>query len=105
MFYPNRGTATGRDEIERSYADVGETVSSTSRDYTYFNWVVDDDTVVVEGTNTGSTADGTDWRPGDSTGGDRWCDVFEVRDGKIHRLFIYLDPDYAGNDTDRYPWL
>jgi hypothetical protein len=31
--------------------------------------------------------------------------VFEVRDFQIHRCFIYLDPDYAGLDTDRYPWL
>ena len=35
----------------------------------------------------------------------RWCDVFEIRDFKIQRCFIYLDPDYAGADTDRYPWL
>jgi hypothetical protein len=31
--------------------------------------------------------------------------VFEIRDGKIQRCFIYLDPDYAGRDTGRYPWL
>ena len=35
----------------------------------------------------------------------RWCDVFEIRDFKIQRCFIYLDPDYAGVDTERYPWL
>jgi site-specific DNA-adenine methylase len=28
-----------------------------------------------------------------------------VRDWKIQRCFIYLDPDYAGLDTTRYPWL
>jgi len=32
-------------------------------------------------------------------------DVFEIRDWKIHRVFIYLDPDYAGKDTERYPWI
>jgi hypothetical protein len=31
--------------------------------------------------------------------------VFEVRDFLIQRCFIYLDPDYAGLDTARYPWL
>jgi hypothetical protein len=31
--------------------------------------------------------------------------VFEIRDWQIHRCFIYLDPDYAGQDTARYPWL
>ena len=34
-----------------------------------------------------------------------WTDVFEVRDFLIQRCFIYLDPDYAGQDTKRYPWL
>ncbi len=29
----------------------------------------------------------------------------EIRDWKIQRCFIYLDPDYAGKDTERYPWL
>jgi hypothetical protein len=42
-------------------------------------------------------------RPGPGAG--RWCDVFEIRDFLIQRVFIYLDPDYAGTDTDRYPWL
>jgi hypothetical protein len=31
--------------------------------------------------------------------------VFEIRDWLIQRCFIYLDPDYAGQDTQRYPWL
>jgi hypothetical protein len=31
--------------------------------------------------------------------------VFEIRDWQIQRCFIYLDPDYAGHDTARYPWL
>ena len=36
-------------------------------------------------------------------GAGRWCDVFEVRDWMIQRCFIYLDPDYAGLDTDPLP--
>jgi hypothetical protein len=38
-----------------------------------------------------------DWAAG------RWCDVFEIRDLRIQRCFIDLDPDYAGKDTERYP--
>jgi len=34
----------------------------------------------------------------------RWY-VYEVRDLLTQRYFIYLDPDWAGLDTDRYPWL
>lgn len=43
--------------------------------------------------------------PSGVTHAGRWCDVFEIPDGKIQRLFVYLDPDYADTDTARYPWL
>lgn len=105
VFYPKWGIATGRDEIGEMFGDVGELVTSMSHNYETFNYVIDGDTVVVEGTSTGETAEGTEWRPDGTPGGGRWCDVFEVRDGEIQRLFIYLDPDYAGKDTDQYHWL
>lgn len=105
VFYPKWGVATGHDEIGQMFGDVATGVTSMSHDYEYFNYVVDGDTVVVEGTSTGETADGVEWRPDGTPGGGRWCDVFEVRDGKIQRLFIYLDPDYAGADRERYEWL
>ena len=59
--------------------------------------------LAVEGTSFGEYKDGP-WRAGVNHAG-RWCDVFEVRDFLIQRCFIYLDPDYAGKDTARYPWL
>jgi len=105
VYYPKWGIATGPDEIGGLFGDVAETVTAMARDYPYFNYVTNDDVVVVEGTSTGETADGVEWRPDDSPGGGRFCDVFEVRGEEIHRLFIYLDPDYAGADTARYPWL
>ena len=63
------------------------------------------DVVVCEGTSHGEHRDGP-WRAGvPEWGAGRWCDVFEIRDWKIQRCFIYLDPDYASKDTQRYPWL
>lgn len=105
VFYPKWGIATGHDEIGEMFGDVGSLVTAMSHDYETFNYVIDGDTVVVEGTSTGETAEGIEWQPDGTPGGGRWCDVFEVRDGEIQRLFIYLDPDYAGKDTDQYPWL
>jgi hypothetical protein len=60
--------------------------------------------------NGGKTSDGGDidgpWRAGvPEWAAGRWSDVFEIRDWKIQRCFIYLDSDYAGRDTARYPWL
>jgi hypothetical protein len=60
---------------------------------------------VVEGTTHGMLADGTEWHAGRGSLGGRFVDVFEIRDSKIQRLFIYLDPDYADADTARYAWL
>ena len=63
------------------------------------------DLFACEGTSFGEHADGP-WRAGvPEWGAGRWCDVFEIRDWLIQRCFIYLDPDYAGKDTARYPWL
>jgi hypothetical protein len=84
--------------------DVGATIESIRHDYANFNWIMTGtDLFACEGTSYGEHQDGP-WRAGVTHAG-RWCDVFEVRDFLIQRVFIYLDPDYAGKDTDRYPWL
>jgi ketosteroid isomerase-like protein len=104
VFFPKWGLATGKEQIGQLFTDVGGTIKSILHDYATFNWVMTGtDTFACEGTSAGSHRDG-EWRAGVSHAG-RWCDVFEVRDFKIQRCFIYLDPDYAGLDTDRYPWL
>lgn len=104
VYFPKWGLATGRNEIEALFGDLGSILKSIRHDYAYFNYVHQGDTVVVEGTSYGATAQGVEWRAGVTHSG-RWCDVFEIRDFKIQRVFIYLDPDYAGADTARYPWL
>jgi SnoaL-like domain len=104
VYFPKWGVATGKDEIGRMFGDVGATITSILHDYADFNWVMTGtDTFACEGTSAGEHRDGP-WRAGASHAG-RWADVFEVRDHLIQRCFIYLDPDYAGKDTDRYPWL
>jgi SnoaL-like domain len=104
VYFPKWGLADGKAAIEQLFSEVGGTLGGIRHDYAYFNYIVQDDTVVVEGTSYGHTAAGVEWRAGVTHSG-RWCDVFEIRDFKIQRLFIYLDPDYAGADTARYPWL
>jgi ketosteroid isomerase-like protein len=104
VYFPKWGLANGRAEIEQLFSNLASALKSIRHDYAYFNYIVQGDQVVVEGTSAGTTADGVEWRAGVTHAG-RWCDVFEIRDFKIQRLFIYLDPDYAGADTARYPWL
>jgi ketosteroid isomerase-like protein len=104
VYFPKWGLANGRAEYERLFSDLGSILKAIRHDYAYFNYISQGDTVVVEGTSYGVTKNGTEWRAGVTQAG-RWCDVFEIRDFKIQRVFIYLDPDYAGEDTARYPWL
>jgi hypothetical protein len=104
VYFPKWGLANGLEEVQQMFSDLGSILKSIRHDYAYFNYISQGDLLVVEGTSCGVTADGTEWRAGVTHAG-RWCDVFEIRDFKIQRLFIYLDPDYAGADTARYPWL
>ncbi|MOA28014.1 hypothetical protein D3C78_1489270 [compost metagenome] len=86
------------------FASTAHIISRVAHDYAYLNFIIQGDLVVVEGTSSGTTGNGKEWRAGVTHAG-RWCDVFEIRDFKIQRLFIYLDPDYGDEDTARYPWL
>jgi hypothetical protein len=99
VYFPKWGVATGKEQIGRLFGDLGGILRSIAHDYDAINWILTaGDTLACEGTSDGEHRDGP-WR------GSRWCDVFEIRDGLIRRCFIYLDPDYAGRDTARYPWL
>lgn len=106
VYFPKWGLATGKDQIGQMFGDIGGTLKSIVHHYSDFTWIFSDgDMLVCEGTSHGEHNDGP-WRadvPQWAAG--RWCDVFEIRDWKIQRCFIYLDPDYAGKDVARYPWL
>ena len=106
LYYPKWGLANGKAQIGKLLADVGGTVKAAQHHYAEFNWVFSGgDTLVCEGTSHGEHRAGP-WRAGmPEWAAGRFCDVFEIRDFKIQRCFIYLDPDYAGKDTARYPWL
>jgi len=103
-YFPKRGIMRGKKEISELFPQLGAMIGKIEHDSAYFNVVVQGDLVVVEGTSSGVTSDGVEWRAGQTSAG-AWCDVFEIRDFRIHRLHTYLDPDYAGADTERYPWL
>ena len=106
VYFLKWGIANGKEEIARWVKEVGGTITSIAHRTWDFHYIMTGtDLFAVEGTTHGVHQDGP-WSVGDpewSAG--RWCDVFEVRDWKIQRCFIYLDPDYAGLDTTRYPWL
>jgi ketosteroid isomerase-like protein len=104
IYFPKWGVARGRSEIERMWSEVGVLYRSIRHFTEYLNFVIGEHVMFVEGLSDGVAGDGTVWAGGETHAG-RWCDAMEIRDGRIERLYIYLDPDYAGADTERYPWL
>jgi SnoaL-like domain len=106
VYFPKWGLASGKEQVGKLFTEIGSTIKSIEHHFASFNFIFSgSDYIVCEGTSHGVHRDGP-WRAGvPEHGAGRWCDVFEIRDWKIQRCFIYLDPDYAGKDTDRYPWL
>ncbi|MDR2114204.1 MAG: hypothetical protein LBO75_02875 [Bifidobacteriaceae bacterium] len=106
VYFPKWGIARGVDQISGMLADIGAPIRKIVHHFSDINWIfTGGDVLVAEGTSHGEHQDGL-WRADvPEWGAGRWCDVFEIRQFQIHRVFVYLDPDYAGRDTDRYPWI
>ncbi|ULX53117.1 hypothetical protein A9P79_13985 [Cupriavidus taiwanensis] len=102
--FPKWGVAHGRARIGQLFEDLMGIVASVRHDIAHANIIQQGDLVVVEGTSSGSLRSGETWVAGVTHAG-RWCDVFEIRNFRIQRCYVYLDPDYGGQDLGRYPWL
>jgi ketosteroid isomerase-like protein len=104
-FFPKHSYAVGIQQITQLVMDVVPMYKSLNHDVTTFNYFVQGNTVVVEGASSGELSEAAGGGTWTETEGGRFCQVFETSGGKITRLHYYLDPDYAGRDTARYPWL
>jgi ketosteroid isomerase-like protein len=104
-FFPKHSYARGIQEVTQLVMDVVPMYKSIEHDVSKFNFVVQDDIVVVEGASRGELSESAGGGTWTETEGGRFCNVFECSGGKITRLHYYLDPDYTGRDTARYPWL
>ncbi|HTN04106.1 MAG TPA: hypothetical protein VL132_19605 [Planctomycetaceae bacterium] len=61
------------------------------------------DHVIVEGFESGVMADGTPW-PVEGRSEGRFANVFEFDGDLIKRVHIYVDPDFASADNERFLW-
>lgn len=103
LYFPKYGTGTGKASFSEFGGAVAATLSSISHDVDNFKWIIGDDAIVVEGTTRGVTRSGVAWEGGKTPGG-RFCSTFEFSNNLISRMFIYLDPDFAGADRERFLW-
>jgi ketosteroid isomerase-like protein len=102
IYFPKFGLAMGRNALLDMVNGFQGVLEVIRHDYDTLRFIPSGDFVAVEGTSTGKMS-GKTWAAGKTPGG-RFCNVFRFRDGKIASLHIYLDPDYLGEDEQRFRW-
>ena len=102
FYFPKYGIGRGKRAFGEFAAVIGREFD-VYHDQDEFLFIESGDSVVVEGTTRGRDAAGRTWRGGETPGG-RFCSVYEIRDGRIARSFIYADPDYTSRHEDGFLW-
>jgi hypothetical protein len=103
IFFPKIGIGRGRTAILEVMSGLGGRVQSVEHASDSFVYIATGNLLAVEGTTRGVLKNGVRWAAGETPGG-RFCNVFEFRGDLICRVHIYLDPDYGGEDAERFLW-
>jgi ketosteroid isomerase-like protein len=103
FYFPKFGVGNGRASIGEMVKGFAGVLEWIRHDYDTLVFIPSGDRIAVEGRSQGKMVSGT-WKGGETPGG-RFCNVFEFRGERIARLFVYLDPDYLGEDQARFRWV
>ncbi|SEQ92949.1 Ketosteroid isomerase-related protein [Myroides profundi] len=97
LFYPKFGFAEGKAGIKRFGEQVRNLFKSLTFELDKFNFIVTDNTVVVEGVEKGEVYTGLTF-PDNKVSYGKFCTVFEFEGNRIKRMYCYVDPDHAAED-------
>lgn len=103
FYFPKFGVSQGKSTFADLISGLLTTVASIKHDIDGLQFIVDGNRVAVEGITSGCLHDGTEWAGGETPGG-RFASIFEIDNGLITRMHVYLDPDYGGSDAGRFLW-
>jgi ketosteroid isomerase-like protein len=99
VFYPKFGFAEGKDGVKKFGQQVRKLFNNLTFELDKFNFIVADNTVVVEGVEKGAIHTGAVF-PDNEVSYGKFCTVFEFEDNHIKRMYCYVDPDHAGVDKE-----
>jgi ketosteroid isomerase-like protein len=102
FYFPKFGVGRGKSSILDMVAGFAGVLEWIRHDQAKFVFIPSGDRLAVEGVSAGKMRSGS-WKGGETVGG-RFCNVFEFRGERIARLYVYLDPDYLGEDEPRFRW-
>lgn len=103
IYFPKFGVRRGYEALAQLGQGLLGSLERISHDLQRCMFTAAGQTVFVEGYTRGATRTGAQW-VGGSTPGGRFCSVFAFQGSKISRMYIYLDPDYAGADSAWFLW-
>lgn len=103
IYYPKFGLGRGSAAMAELGGGIMRLIREMQHPLETMTFHPSGSTMIVEGVTRGSDRQGRRWSGGETPGG-RFCNVFDIRDGLIQRMFIYLDPDRLGDDGDRFLW-
>jgi ketosteroid isomerase-like protein len=102
FYFPKFGFGFGRQSIFEMVKGFDGILENIQHDYDDLTFIPSGEYLGVEGTSHGKMS-GKIWAGGKTPGG-RFCNVFKFRDQRIASLHVYLDPDYTGEDEERFRW-
>ena len=97
------GVGKGHAAIGQALQGVGNALAGVRHDSDSMKVTGSGDRLAVEGKSSGTLKDGPHLGRGRDAGRPL-LQLFEFRDGKIARLYIYLDPGYGGDNRGRFLW-
>ncbi|MCD9032777.1 nuclear transport factor 2 family protein [Luteimonas sp. Y-2-2-4F] len=100
FFFPKFGLARGKAAVGEFGRRIAAEAARLTHDIEGLVFTVDGDRIAVEGREWGETADGRPWPDGEVSQG-RFANVFEFDGPLIKRTFVYVDPDFTGEDRRR----
>lgn len=103
FYFPKFGTRSGKAAVGAFVRGLLSQVQSLQHYQDEYTYIASGDFVVVEGWESGVAKGGAAW-PVKGRSDGRFCNVFRFRGELISHLHVYVDPDFAGRDTDRFYW-
>jgi len=101
VFFPKYGVRKGLPALMAMGASRYSMFPQMRHHIEDFKYIEQGNTVVVEGTTEGETANGRKWNGKDQVCG-LFVSVFDFKDEQIVRMHVYLDPDLGNEDHARY---
>ena len=104
FYFPKFGVGRGAEDFWELATGMFASGNKVGHVRESFRFIEDGRHVVIEGATYGTNSEGVAWKGGETPGG-RFCSTFDFNEqGLIERMYVYIDPDYAGADKARFYW-